>query len=1002
MPTGRIIERQQKREGPHSGASRFDDSIEYASDAEQEYDAEHASELRRFVDSIDYSGNAKDGAAHTAGERVLYVGWHPGISRAENAALEMEAVARQARCADPVAHMVLSYDSGRGENPSFEQIDLHVRMLLVEHGFTSNPRLTTRERIGLDGKGKAALVGQIEQGDRPYQLNQYIYYVHGDTKNLHVHIVANRVGLNGTVNPWSFAKKCNEHIAADIAGLENWEMVAGRHNVGKVLAQARERGASQAEIEALERHDAATLDRVRELHAAQAAGQTVTPQPRQTVAQKAQARNGRQTVHLSPDECITIQKIFERSDSRAAFEAAMTRAGFIIKFGIRLDRNGKPMLDRNGHVVAGVSFADATDTRGSSGTKVGVTARQLMQKFGEYRFEQNFGRPEKFNRHGEKVRPQDQQAPASFVDRHRATVQVAFQRHAGKSTFAEFQRDCEAAGLIIHYKMKKGGYPTVRVTDLDGTEADSGKKFGIEGKVLLAAFPELANGGRSTGPVPLGPEEAALRDRVAVLHAAAMEKSRRIDAEERSGTEKLLKVASMFGLLRGARQQRAKRRERMKKDLVADSKRLTSLTGKMAQLQRERERLQKMAEWLPADAYADKLAAIEVRAEYERRRVDWADKAEAENKVARDAAFTAHKAKKDRAIWAAETWRDIKIGIFGRKYSKVAWNTFKASRNRIRAEMDLAWTRRQAELRAQRTPVQTYAEWLAQISAGAKDNTTVARAAREMARMNAYRDRVDRDRVDAARGASDLAAEPIVVPAQSPAAPAPAPAPVVAETPAPARPSYHDTRRTYEEELLIRRAARQKAEWRETERKERDARRAGVQPTAPMQPAAPVQPAAQAPAIPAAAKSTVEIVQERASSAGTMAALEKAFADQIKAERERQDAEEARRLEEKARHEAELDRQMRELFAAADAEERAIAAEEAARPASTPAPVPAPQPSAEIETGETAKGGKGRKDDGDTDGGRGEGDGAGKKEKPKKPPPDKSRGRGGRDDGGLG
>ena len=116
----------------------------------------------------------------------------------------MLAVARRSRAHDPVLHLVLGYDSIRGETPSRDEVQRHIERLLRARGYTA----------------------------RRGGLNQFVAFAHGDTDNLHVHVVANRVSSDGITSKDSHSRMRKEWLAAEIAAGHGWEIVAGKFNKG--------------------------------------------------------------------------------------------------------------------------------------------------------------------------------------------------------------------------------------------------------------------------------------------------------------------------------------------------------------------------------------------------------------------------------------------------------------------------------------------------------------------------------------------------------------------------------------------------------------------------------------------------------------------------------------------------------------------------------------------------------------------------------------------------
>jgi Relaxase/Mobilisation nuclease domain len=127
-----------------------------------DYITEHAHERacrqagRSFGDGIGYA---------SAPQKADWVQLR-GVTSAETAALEMEAVAALSRrCKDPVYHLIVAY--AKAEHPTREQVVSDAERLL--------------KSIGMD-------------------RNQYVLAAHQDTDNYHAHVIANRIGPDGKAN----------------------------------------------------------------------------------------------------------------------------------------------------------------------------------------------------------------------------------------------------------------------------------------------------------------------------------------------------------------------------------------------------------------------------------------------------------------------------------------------------------------------------------------------------------------------------------------------------------------------------------------------------------------------------------------------------------------------------------------------------------------------------------------------------------------------------------
>jgi hypothetical protein len=347
-----IIENLE-RKVPHvnSPDGRFASSIVYVVPAN----------CGKFGPSICYTIEEKSELAPTMdGERVLQI-WSNDVTSIETAPIEMELVARLCKTTDPVSHFVISYDTARGEMPTAEQMHADVERVLRERCFTDGQKHLTGKRGKMTPEELMARIQQARTG----VLSQYVAVVHGDTDNLHIHVIVNRVARNGVLNGDFRSKIVNEHIAATIASERGWEIVIGRFNAHKVAEQAKQRGATQSEIEALQRREGATLDRVREN--AQAAARTTAEE--QAMTQRGRSRN----VEFRIDYAERIAAAFELSDSYKAFEAALAEDGVRVKLWTDTGKNGAAYHK--------LSFATIDDRAGASGTSVGLTAKQLIAKY---------------------------------------------------------------------------------------------------------------------------------------------------------------------------------------------------------------------------------------------------------------------------------------------------------------------------------------------------------------------------------------------------------------------------------------------------------------------------------------------------------------------------------------------------------------------------------------------------------------------------------------------
>ncbi len=314
---------------------------------------------QRFDASVDHAARLDDEPDRDEhrGERVEQV-FLSGIFSLETAAIELEAIAAlRPRVSDPVRHIVLSYDTARGERPSWEEIDHDVRTLLRQRGFTDSTDRSQRHHGTAAARFEAARKGEV---------SPYVAIVHGDTDSKHVHIIVSTVAPNGAVNSDFRRYGTNEHAAAMVAQAHGWEIVAGRVNGRLVAEQARSRGASEAEIEALLRRDAVTLDRLRERDETGA---------RQSGTARGDAGGVLRRGGFISEYGEAIRDAFASSGSFDEFNDALREIGVVAKYSEGVHR-------KTGRVLPRLAFADALDKAGDSGSRVGVAARTLIEKFG--------------------------------------------------------------------------------------------------------------------------------------------------------------------------------------------------------------------------------------------------------------------------------------------------------------------------------------------------------------------------------------------------------------------------------------------------------------------------------------------------------------------------------------------------------------------------------------------------------------------------------------------
>lgn len=347
MPIVKTIERIRARAGAGRREALFDASIRYAATVgNTDRDLIETSRAVGFGDALTYAASASEGAADDRGERIEHV-FLEGVTSLETAAIELRAIAAlRPRVFDPVAHIVLGYDTARGEMPTHDEIRRDIEIVLRERGFTD-----------AEDRRHGSTVERFVAG-RSGAITPYVAVVHGDTAHRHVHIITSRVAANGAVNDDFRSRVANEHAAAAIAQIHGWEIVAGKFNVALAARQARERGASDIEVAALERREAPTLSRLRE--------KVTEP------VKDPSRRRGFVATHGE-----TVREAFARARTCADFVSTCASAGIVVKLKIDRSKDGREFFK--------VAFADGLESSaiGDSGTAVGVTAKNLREKFGD-------------------------------------------------------------------------------------------------------------------------------------------------------------------------------------------------------------------------------------------------------------------------------------------------------------------------------------------------------------------------------------------------------------------------------------------------------------------------------------------------------------------------------------------------------------------------------------------------------------------------------------------
>jgi hypothetical protein len=178
MPIVKSIARRKTRQAPRS---RFGASIRYAATInDREAEVELAASRHDFSASVDYASREKGDGAQ-GGERVALIILN-GVTSLSTAAAELEAIASQRpRVTDPVRHVVLSFDSARGEDPTTEEIKRDIEIVLRERCMTNAPK-----RRGSNAVERFQLA-------REGEINPYVAIAHADTDSLHVHIIASEL-----------------------------------------------------------------------------------------------------------------------------------------------------------------------------------------------------------------------------------------------------------------------------------------------------------------------------------------------------------------------------------------------------------------------------------------------------------------------------------------------------------------------------------------------------------------------------------------------------------------------------------------------------------------------------------------------------------------------------------------------------------------------------------------------------------------------------------------
>lgn len=336
---------RKRQTDPHS--IRFASSIQYSQlDKHQLRSAQRSG----FDQSINYS--TKPDFEKMVGERVIY-SFARGVTSIETAVWEMDAVSRLSICRDPVLHAVLSYNSAHDENPTFQQIEADVETFLRARGYIDAKRLRGSET-------KQALK------EREWaEVNQHVAFVHGDTDHLHVHVIANRVSRTGYAANNNKNYLTNERTAARIADERGWSIVVGHNNFDLVTAQALELGASAKEIKALADKEFPSLKHLK-----------LNDQTTPLDAERPVAQSGGQR-EFCDDYSLFVQSTFKGATSMQDFREKCLKGGILVKFRVKFAKNGQEFPT--------LAFTDLEDKTGQSGTKLGVSSKDLVDKFGPWR-----------------------------------------------------------------------------------------------------------------------------------------------------------------------------------------------------------------------------------------------------------------------------------------------------------------------------------------------------------------------------------------------------------------------------------------------------------------------------------------------------------------------------------------------------------------------------------------------------------------------------------------
>ena len=253
----------------------------------------------------------------------------------------MDATAAMSRATDPVLHLVISYAA---EEPTTSEMRLaDLGRVLATHGL---------------------------------QNNLYYAVTHGDTDNMHVHIVVNRVGQNGTAAKMSFYKQRNIEINAIMSIERDWDIVKldkggeqGCQVISKKYSaqQSKIRGISNEGFEQYWLSDTSTLSEWQNLKGSSG---PVLPSGRASQ----QLDDGREPFATRNGE--TVRNIVEIATSWTDLADRMSASG--------LDFAVTAKASASGEIYPGVAFRHLDGGQGASGTSLEVPYKRLKERFGEH------------------------------------------------------------------------------------------------------------------------------------------------------------------------------------------------------------------------------------------------------------------------------------------------------------------------------------------------------------------------------------------------------------------------------------------------------------------------------------------------------------------------------------------------------------------------------------------------------------------------------------------